>query len=319
MLRRRPARIFLPISFFFATAFSAAPAWARPSGFYGSSCFYCHTGGFLVGRSTPGAVLGISSVMQATIPPAQFGDPDRGEGPLPKYDAAPGGTFQLTLQIKDPSLYASPFSIETWALGFKRIYTTDPSYQNGDANKLTWQDAQLTLVGAHNQGDTSGIPYPIPTDETDWTLQTSTSFLAGSGTPEIDDHENEQYYTSADTNGHAWKGPMTLQLTVTVPSGVQPGWYDLEVSAEGLDNNFEAFYDEQHFYLHVAVPTNPGDVNCDGLYDGRDIQAFTKALLDPAGFPTAYPGCNILNADVNLDTVIDITDAPALVARLLTP
>lgn len=297
----------------------ASPAFARPSGFYGQGCVYCHTGGFLVGRSTPDAVLEVFSNQQSTIPPAQFGDPDRGEGPLPTYSAAPGGTFQLTLNVKDTTLYAEPFTPDRWALGMKHIYTTDPNYQNGDTDKNTWRNDQLTLVGAYNQGDESGNPFPIPADQTGWTLQTDTSFMEGSGVPIIDEHINEQYYTSADSNGHEWIGPTTLQLTVTVPAGVLPGWYDIEMSGEGLDTDFNAFYDEQHFYLHVAVPTNPGDVNCDGLRDGRDIQAFVRALLDPAGFPAAYPGCNIMNADVNQDSSINTADAPALATMLLTP
>ncbi len=297
----------------------ASTALARPSGFFGQECAYCHTGGFLDGRATPDAVLDVFSAQQSTIPPGQFGDPDRGEGPLPTYTAAPGGTFNMTLNIKDTTLYAEPFTPDRWALGLKRIYTTDPDYQNGNADKMTWQNDQLTLVGSRVQGDPTSNPSPIPADQTGWTRQTDTSFMEGGGVPEIDAHIDEQYYTSGDTYGHEWIGPTSLQATVTVPAGVQAGWYDVEISAEGLDTDFLAFYDEQHFYLHVAVPTNPGDVNCDGLRDGRDIQAFVVALLNPAGFPTIYPGCNIQNADVNQDTVINIADAPALVTRLLVP
>lgn len=59
-----------------------------------------------------------------------------------------------------------------------------------------------------------------------------------------------QYYTSADTYGHAWVGPLVLSVIVNVPAGVLEGWYDLEASIAGEDDQ-GIFYDDEHFYLHV--------------------------------------------------------------------
>lgn len=52
----------------------------------------------------------------------------------------------------------------------------------------------------------------------------------------------------------------------------------------------------------------PGDMNCDGVINSLDINPFTLALLDPAGYAAAFPDCRISNADVNGDGSTDIID-----------
>ncbi len=71
--------------------------------------------------------------------------------------------------------------------------------------------------------------------------------------------------------------------------------------------------------LKVSVPdlALPGDMNCDGAVDNGDIDAFALALLDPAAYASAYPGCDIGNGDVNEDGSIDNGDIDAFVALLL--
>lgn len=66
-------------------------------------------------------------------------------------------------------------------------------------------------------------------------------------------------------------------------------------------------------------PLVDGDMNCDGLIDGNDIDAFLLALLDSAGYDVAYPYCSINNADVNNDSAINLADTPAFAALLLAP
>jgi subtilisin family serine protease len=59
-----------------------------------------------------------------------------------------------------------------------------------------------------------------------------------------------------------------------------------------------------------------GDINCDGVIDFLDIDAFVLALSDPAGYAAAYPDCNWLSADCNGDGVVDFDDVNAFVALL---
>ena len=64
-------------------------------------------------------------------------------------------------------------------------------------------------------------------------------------------------------------------------------------------------------------PVTPGDVNCDGQINGKDIQAFVVAVTTPGAYAAAYPGCNILNADTNSNTTADAGDIPSFLALLV--
>jgi hypothetical protein len=59
-----------------------------------------------------------------------------------------------------------------------------------------------------------------------------------------------------------------------------------------------------------------GDLNCDGVVDFDDINAFVLALSDPGGYAAQYPNCDILNGDCNADGVIDFDDINSFVAIL---
>ncbi len=246
----RPATLIVALVSLFSLQ---SPALARPHGGYGQGCAVCHTGGFLDGRATPNKVLGILP-QQRSMFPGDTGESDvvEGAGVSPTYTADPGDTIQLLLQIKDPTIGPDAFAPERFALGLKQIYVTDPDYQAGNPDKNTWRNDQLTLVGARLGGSGNIDPEPIPLDETGWVLWTDNTFMQGAGgDPFFDLHVGEDYYTSAETNGHAWAGPMLMSLTITVPAGVLPGLYDIEISAEGIDSDYLGFYDEQHFFLRV--------------------------------------------------------------------
>ncbi len=62
-----------------------------------------------------------------------------------------------------------------------------------------------------------------------------------------------------------------------------------------------------------------GDVNCDGAINGRDIQAWTDALLDPAKYAARYPNCSRCAADFNNDGLVDDNDKLLFIACLLNP
>lgn len=235
-----------------ALATFASPAYARPA--YGVSCVSCH-GGDGFGNTVDGAMMSVVGTSQSTIPAGQFGDPDRGEGPLAAFLASPGGTFNLVIALDDPSDYSIPFDPEAWGIVFSHVSHTDPDFQTGNPDPLSWRDDQLLLVGALEYGVmVPPEPAPLPLDESEWTLYTDSS-------------TGVQYYGSTGEGGHAWSGPLSLMLTVTVPGGVLPGWYDLEASIAGWDYGYSqgsfAFYDDEHFYLNV-VP-EPGAVGLVGI------------------------------------------------------
>lgn len=63
-------------------------------------------------------------------------------------------------------------------------------------------------------------------------------------------------------------------------------------------------------------PYRVGDTNCDGAIDNFDIDPFILAIVDPAGYAAAFPGCFLETADANCDGVVDNFDIDAWVACL---
>ncbi len=47
---------------------------------------------------------------------------------------------------------------------------------------------------------------------------------------------------------------------------------------------------------------------CEGYIDVFDLAPFVLAITDPAGYESAYPDCDIMHADCNLDGVVDFFD-----------
>ena len=60
----------------------------------------------------------------------------------------------------------------------------------------------------------------------------------------------------------------------------------------------------------------PGDLNCDGVVDWRDIDPYVLALSDPVEYQQRYPNCPWLNADCNSDGHVDFGDINPMVALL---
>lgn len=79
----------------------------------------------------------------------------------------------------------------------------------------------------------------------------------------------------------------------------------------------EALIDD--FAVRILSCQEPlaGDMNCDGVIDGQDVQGFVLALIDPAGYASTYPDCTFLNADVNLDGATDLQDLDGFVQLLI--
>ncbi|MCH8808085.1 MAG: hypothetical protein IH986_18615 [Planctomycetes bacterium] len=49
----------------------------------------------------------------------------------------------------------------------------------------------------------------------------------------------------------------------------------------------------------------PGDMNCDGAFNGADIDPFFLALGDPPAYRLQFPNCDPLNGDMNGDNRLD--------------
>ncbi len=69
--------------------------------------------------------------------------------------------------------------------------------------------------------------------------------------------------------------------------------------------------------IAAHAPTRRGDMDCDGLCDGRDIAGFVQALSDAAGYMTANATCPILNADYDGDNRVTVADVEGFTGALL--
>jgi enterochelin esterase-like enzyme len=59
-----------------------------------------------------------------------------------------------------------------------------------------------------------------------------------------------------------------------------------------------------------------GDLNCDGLVNNFDIDAFVLALTDSSAYAAAYPDCDVDHGDVNGDGAVNNFDIDPFVACL---
>jgi len=69
--------------------------------------------------------------------------------------------------------------------------------------------------------------------------------------------------------------------------------------------------------LTVVPESYPGDMNCDGVLDLKDINPFVLALSGgESAYYTAYPVCNYYNADISGDGLVDVHDINPFVTLL---
>lgn len=69
----------------------------------------------------------------------------------------------------------------------------------------------------------------------------------------------------------------------------------------------------------VNIPQIPGDMNCDGVVNNFDIDAFVLALTDTEAYYAAYPYCNPLLGDINGDGLVNNFDIDPFVELLTSP
>jgi len=68
-----------------------------------------------------------------------------------------------------------------------------------------------------------------------------------------------------------------------------------------------------------SVPVTPllGDMNCDGMLDGFDVQPFVLALTDPAAYELLWPDCHADRGDIDGSGSVDGFDIQPFVALLV--
>lgn len=118
-------------------------------------------------------------------------------------------------------------------------------------------------------------------------------------------------FISIDGGGATRVAGGTLQMTITI------GQHDAATALSGgrLQVNTG--------FVPVVATIDPctgflcGDANCDGGFDGGDIDPFFLALGDPAAWEAAFPSCELLCvADINGDGYVNGGDIDAFFMAL---
>ncbi|MCH8804549.1 MAG: VCBS repeat-containing protein [Planctomycetes bacterium] len=73
--------------------------------------------------------------------------------------------------------------------------------------------------------------------------------------------------------------------------------WDLAVARS---QNAAVFFNRWHLMI--------GDMNCDGAFNGGDVEPFLQALGDPAAYQAAHPNCHVENGDINCDGLVNGAD-----------
>ncbi len=167
------------------------------------------------------------------------------------------------------------------------------SHRSAQAFAVSFPDTvTVTNVGFRDVTYHSGEPY----SGTDWTATQSPTGLSWA---------TETYAQNANANAIRWGTMYNFRFDSPVPPTSKLG--RLSLFRPGAPDSLT---------MRLSVPRAIGDMNCDGVVDNGDIDAFVLALTDAAAYRLAYPACDINNGDCNLDGVVDNGDIDAFVAFL---
>jgi hypothetical protein len=180
-------------------------------------------------------------------------------------------------------------------------------------------------------------------DGTAWTSHTTAEPISGANTPSVrhaaivDDGLGDALFLtgifstvqrfgqeSLEVSSIArWSGHTYTAMGAGL-SGVTQGRLGralLEMSLRGRPHLLVGGYFAQAGGLDIPSltawgPLHLGDTNCDGRLDFGDIDAFTLAITDPAGYAFTYPSCDRNHADCNGDNEITFDDIDSFVSYL---
>ena len=119
----------------------------------------------------------------------------------------------------------------------------------------------------------------------------------------------------------------TERAKLTAPDGAQNDLFGAFVALSGNMALVGAIFDDDRgadsgsAYVFrdlnaLRNPFGPGDLNCDGAFNGGDIDPFFLALGDPPTYAAQFPNCDPLLGDMNADGRLDGGDIDPFFACL---
>ncbi len=181
-------------------------------------------------------------------------------------------------------------------------YTVHNLYSHRSGGSLSIpipRDAKVTGVGFKDVDYHSGEPW----DTTDWTIAVSANSITWSSP--------ETYAENQQSNALRWGTMYNFWFDVDAPP--VEGEIELGLFRPGTPSSVA---------VAIQAPDSTsglGDMNCDGVTDAFDIEAFIVALTDPNAYATQYPGCDINNGDINGDGAVDAFDIEGFIQVLVGP
>jgi hypothetical protein len=104
-------------------------------------------------------------------------------------------------------------------------------------------------------------------------------------------------WSTIDGGGAMWTTGGSFELSGTIG---QPDAQTSPVMSGGTFTLTGGFW-------AAAIPIL-GDMDCDGVVNFDDINAFVAALVSQESYEAAYPNCRWLNGDINGDTTVNFDD-----------
>lgn len=127
----------------------------------------------------------------------------------------------------------------------------------------------------------------------------------------------QAYLKASNTEANDWFGlSLAVSGDTVVVGALQEDSNATGVNGNQIDNSATES-GAAYVFTGVGCPTL-GNLNCDCALDPLDIDAFVQALLDPVGYATTYPACNILRGDIQPDGNVDGADIQGFI-NLLFP
>lgn len=125
---------------------------------------------------------------------------------------------------------------------------------------------------------------------------------------------SDEWWKADDPWSHDWGGYGTRMH----PDGYSnEEWWGM-VAVQDNGSGPDIMLPRQVYYdLGAEFGRFPGDMDCNEFINGRDIAAFALAIVDPAAYETAYPDCDVLNADLSGDYEADALDVAPFIEALL--
>lgn len=205
-------------------------------------------------------------------------------------------------------------------------FVLQTAWPNAWESMSTFVDAAMIFLDftPNAPAGTLKIEPKLPTA---WTTMTVNNLRIGTQRVSVTCAEESRAATNVFTNltGSA----LNFDTAIRIPSGFTIRAVTINGAAAAY--NFDGLTGRVHIVgalsTGVAATTavrvtfgrgaGPGDMNCDGLVNNFDIDAFVIAILNQANYNTAYPNCDYQNADIDHSGAVNNFDIDPFVALIL--